>query len=375
MKKLVILCAVIMTFALLLPPSVSCKDTTPAAKIAFVGHYEDGSGWYVFSMNEDGSGQVELTRWPPSVGNHRQSWSRDGALAYIEGAWGEPPTWLSLVDADGSNQRRLLDITELEIDNMSMAPEGNTVLLSVDVRHRIEIAHEGHTDIETRYDRDLYAVDVATGTLKRLTDTPDIREENAVFSPDGRKIAFFGRSGYPQTIYDVYVMDTDGKNQRRLTSNDGSMDLHDRSLQWSPDSRKILFSMDNVFIDDTTHYGDIFVIDVAKGSLANLTNSPDADDVEACWSPDGKKIAFTSGNDANYSVYIMDADGRNVVKVHDSITQPSWLPDSKRILAVHRVAERVYALVIIDADGKNIKTLVESGDKFSVTYYPIWLYD
>ena len=131
--------------------------------------------------------------------------------------------------------------------------------------------------------------------------------------------------------------------------------------------------MDNVFIDDTTHYGDIFVIDVAKGSLANLTNSPDADDVEACWSPDGKKIAFTSGNDANYSVYIMDADGRNVVKVHDSITQPSWLPDGKRILAVHRVAERVYALVFIDADGKNMKTLVESGDKFSVTYYPIWL--
>ncbi len=370
-----IVCSVMITFALLLPLSVSCKDTTTAAKIAFLGHYKDGSGWYIVSMNEDGSGQVELTRWPP-VGNHRQSWSRNGAtLAYFEGTKGEPLTWLSIVDADGSNQRRLLDIAELEIDSMSMAPEGNAVLLSVGVSRRIEISHEGHTDIETSYDKDLYAVDVATGTLDRLTDTPDIQEGDAVLSPDGRKIAFFGRSGYPQTIYDVYVMDADGKHYRRLTNNDGSIWLHDRSLQWSPDSRQILFPMANVFIDDDTDYSDIFVIDVARGSLANLTNSPNADDVEACWSPDGQTIAFTSVSAANYGVYIMDADGRNVVRVHDSITQPSWLPDGKRILAVHRVAKRVYALVIIDADGKNMKTLVESGDKFSATYYPIWLYD
>ena len=374
MKKLVILCAVVMMFTLLLPLSVSCKDTTTAARIAFFGHYEDGSGWYIVSMDEDGSGQVELTRWP-TVGNHRQSWSRDGTLAYIEGAWGEPPTWLCLVDADGNNQRRLLDITELEVDNMSMAPQGNTVLLSVNVKHSIEIPHEGHTDIEIKYDRDLYAVDVATGTLKRLTNSPDILEQYAVFSPDGRRITFFGRTADPWTLYDVYVMDADGRNQRRLTSNDGSMDLRDRSLQWSPDSREILFSMENVFIDDMTYYSDIFVIDVTKGSLANLTNSPRVNDVQGQWSPDGKKIAFTSGNDADYGVYIMNADGRNVVKVHDSMSQPSWLPDGQRILAVHRVAERVYALVIIDADGKNMKTLVESGDKFSVTYYPIWLYD
>ncbi len=369
-----IVCSVMITFALLLPLSVSCKDTTTAEKIAFHGRYKDGSGWYIVSMDEDGSGQVELTR-SRSVRNHRQFWSRDGTLAYIEGAWGEPPTWLSLVDADGSNRRRLLDITELEINHMSMAPQGNTVLLSVNVRHRIEIPHEGHIDIETRYDRELYAVDVATGTLDRLTETPDIREGNAVFSPDGRKIAFFGRTSDPQTIYDVYVMDADGKHYRRLTNNDGSIWLHYRSLQWSPDSRKILFPMANVFIDDDTDYSDIFVIDVARGSLANLTNSPDADDVEACWSPDGQTIAFTSGSKKDYTIYIMNADGRNAVKVHDSITQPSWLPDGKRILAVHRVAERVYALVIIDADGKNMKTLVESGDKFSATYYPIWLYD
>jgi len=339
---------------------------------AFMGSHKDTNDWYIVSMNEDGSGQVELTRWP-SVGNHRQCWSRDGTLAYIEWTEGEPLAWLNVVDLDCNHRSRVLDLSGVNVESISISPDGKTVLLACVAIPKINRPPDVKPNAMISNHWDLYVVDVVTGTLNQLTDTTDIREINAVFSPDGRKIAFFGKTGDPQTYYDIYVIDSDGKNQRRLTNNDGSMILHDRSLQWSPDSKKILFSMDNVFIDDTTHYGDIFVTDVAKGSLANLTSSPDADDAEACWAPNGKKIAFTSGRSTDYGIWIMDADGRNAVKVQDSITQPSWLPDSKRIIAVHRVSERVYAVVTIDTEGKNMKTLIEGGDKYSATYYPIWL--
>ena len=74
-------------------------------------------------------------------------------------------------------------------------------------------------------------------------------------------------------------------------------------------------------------------------------------------------------------LYVMDVDGRNVSRVADSVTQPSWLPSGKGLVGVRRVADRVYSVVAVDIDGRNMKTLLQSDDKYSVAYYPVWLGD
>jgi Tol biopolymer transport system component len=55
------------------------------------------------------------------------------------------------------------------------------------------------------------------------------------------------------------------------------------------------------------------------------------------WSPDGTQILFTSERDGNEEIYVMDADGSNIVRLTDSgddDTHPTWSEDGQSILFI-----------------------------------------
>ncbi len=351
-------------------------------RIAFVGIEKDRQGWNIFSMEPDESNPVRLAR-QMHMGQHDQWWSDNGRLAYIEGDYREPALWLSVINMDGTNQRRVLDISGIIVQSMAISPDGNTILLVCRAAFPRE-QPEGPAPEGIGTVMEFYSLDIESGTFKCLTDTPDISKETAAYSPDGKKIAFIGRTDDPATEYDIYVMKADGRNLRRLTFHDSSMMLHDRNLRWSPDSRKVLFSMDTVFYSDIRHYGDIFVVDVESGEELNLTDSADYDDVEACWSPDGRKIAFSSGHHTDnreisltWGVYTMNADGTEMEKTGDNLSQSVWLPDNRRLLAVQFDGERKYSLVTVDTENGTTHKLLTCGEgpeyRFAVAYHPVRL--
>ena len=87
---------------------------------------------------------------------------------------------------------------------------------------------------------DIYAVDVASAALRRLTDRvgPD---GHAAVSPDGQSIAYLGYDdrGYAYTQTKLYVMDRDGSNRRLLSA---GLDRDLGSPVWAADGRSIYVS-------------------------------------------------------------------------------------------------------------------------------------
>ena len=181
---------------------------------------------------------------------------------------------------------------------------------------------------------------------------------------------------------EIYVMDADGGNQRRLTNNPAS----DHSPSWSPDGKRIVFTSNR---DGHFMHGiptdEIYVMDTDGGNQQNLTNNPSYE-TSPSWSPDGKRIAFDSNRDGrfNWEIYVMDADGGNQQRLtnnpdpngHPDDRYPSWSPDGKRIVfsarreghVVHNL-DTTYEIYVMDADGGNQQRLTNNRNN---ELAPVW---
>src|SRR5688500_5605584 len=127
---------------------------------------------------------------------------------------------------------------------------------------------------------------------------------------------------------EIYISDYDGANQRRVTTN--------RNLNiapnWSPDAQAIAYT---TFI---AGYMDINISWIYKGLLTRPTRgSYDNQNSLPVFSPDGKRVAFSSNRDNNTEIYVMNVDGSNLRRVtnHPKIdTSPTWSPSGTHIAFV-----------------------------------------
>ena len=193
---------------------------------------------------------------------------------------------------------------------------------------------------------DIYVMDGDGSNQRRVTVNP-ARDEYPAWSPDGKKIAFVSnRNNVNKDHKQIWAIDADGKNPIRLT--DGLVDSYP---DWSPDGTKIVY---DAHLHPEEHHvapAGITVMDADGNNKRLLTR----EGAHPTWSPDSKRIAFISAVDVISHVFVMDADGRNRMQLtHDFVRKrlPSWSHDGRRIAYV---GDNV--IWVVDSDGENPRQL------------------
>ena len=276
------------------------------SRIVFASN-RDGD-WDIYSMDANGDKLAQLTnhpaddRFPGCSPNGRRI-----AFASERGVTDD----LYVMDSDGSNVVRLTRDNFLE-GNPSWTPDGT------------RFAFDSFRFVVGNWE--IYAMDPDGNNLINLTKHK-WHDVVPSWSPDGSKMAFVSSRdlGF-NTPYHIFVMNADGTERRNLTG-----DTHLRENwgpTWSADGRKIAFSSRRFFREGTRN--DIFVITADGRELEQLTDGARINRSPA-YSPDGTKIAYESRRGGDYHIFLMDADGRNAVKLTKSPpgtdnVMPTWLP-------------------------------------------------
>ncbi len=226
-----------------------------------------------------------------------------------------------------------------------------------------KIVFEGERD----GDRGIYVVNPDGSGLQNLT--PGGSGWEPTWSPDRSKILFAsGLHGGGQADEEVYVMDADGSNMRRLTNTPGD-NTSSWAADWSPDGQKIVFTSNRAGSPPGSDGNDLYVMNADGSNVRRLTRER-AYEATPAWSPDGRRIAFMSNRhstpEAPNEIYVMDADGTNVQRLtHDyrHAARPAWSPDGERIAFMSNRdggrpgVDAEYEIYVMDADGTNVQRL------------------
>ncbi|WP_321517950.1 S41 family peptidase [uncultured Bacteroides sp.] len=174
----------------------------------------------------------------------------------------------------------------------------------------------------------LYVYQLSTQQTKQLTFYKDY---DIKFPSIGGDQIVYEYGGY------IYRFDTKSKTASKVTveiNNDHEYsrpEWKDVSAQISsysvaPNGERVLL----------TARGDVFSLPGKEGITYNLTNSSDANDQNALWSPDGKQLSYVSDKDGEFRIYVRNAaTGEEKIVTKDIktyIIDYSWSPNSQKIL-------------------------------------------
>ena len=264
----------------------------------------------IFIMENDGTNQLNLTNAPGN--DNLCQFSPDGSkIVFVATRDGNREIYI--MNVDGSDQTRLTNNNYID-HSPQFSPDGSKIVF-----YRVTLTN--HNDLPHTDFYDIYTVDINGENLTKLTpDSTYLIITNFItnlmsdynqntfdwsprFSPDGSKITF--QSYYRNHGFEVFIMESNGYNIRRLTNTEGNNSAPIFNL----DGSKIIFRTGRFMTLD------IYSMNLDGTDQKNLTyNSDDA--FFSQFSPDGNKILFNDKNDFEnsgfkYKIYIMDSDGNN----------------------------------------------------------------
>jgi TolB protein len=182
--------------------------------------------------------------------------------------------------------------------------------------------------------KEIFIMDYDGHNQRRITNHRSTSMSPA-WSPTGDAIAYTSFvNGFPG----IYLADLAAGRKRPLVTS-GSLNI---SPTFSPDGSQIAFAR------SVAGNVEIFTCDRSGGNLRRLTNSP-AIDTNPAWSPKGNMIAFTSSRAGNPHIYIMDAEGAGQRRISFDGTYndgAAWSPDGERVAYTSR-RDGVFQIAVV----------------------------
>ncbi|HTO87829.1 MAG TPA: S9 family peptidase [Thermoanaerobaculia bacterium] len=205
----------------------------------------------------------------------------------------------------------------------------------------------------------IFVSDLSSGAVRRLTAGKNgriHRESSAVFSPDGKSIAFLSDASQDRQLQ-VWIAPATGGRAAPLTHVKGQL----ADPRWSPDGRRIAFLLvegsdqepgalvaykpDDGVVEETIEEQRIAVVDIEMGRL-RVVSPPDLYVYDYDWSPDGRSFAAEAARGSgtnNYwtaELYVIDVEpgsARSIWKPPLQIACPRFSPDGATIAIIHGI--------------------------------------
>jgi hypothetical protein len=180
------------------------------------------------------------------------------------------------------------------------------------------------------------------------------------------QIAFASdRSGISQ----IWLMNSDGTNPVQITDTKRGACQPD----WSPDGTRLVYISPCESKKQEIYRGaSLFVINLESSEMTPLPTLGGGD-YDPDWSPDGKKIAFTSVRNGNRpQIFVLDLETYEVVGLSDKFGrdfQPDWSSDGSQILFISN-RRGPYHIWTMNADGTNQKRFTTNGSLKNT--FPVW---
>ena len=222
-------------------------------------------------------------------------------------------------------------------DNPSLSPDGR------------KIVYLSGDELDT-LSWEIYVMDLNTRQVTRVTDNT-VGDGHPDWSPDGAKIVYISfqdAAGNPAATADICVINPDGTGFRRLTDNP----YMDDDPEWSPDGSRIAFkSTMNTGADARE---ELFLMDPDGANIRRLTTSTGwQSDHDPSWNPDGGSIVFCryTGKRPWTDIAVLDT---LVIRWSDLIPWNVWRTDTIGNLTRLTDVENAASLPIYSSDGEYV---------------------
>jgi Tol biopolymer transport system component len=193
---------------------------------------------------------------------------------------------------DGTGLKRLTDAKGYDAEG-SYSPDGKQIVFASERDRRPD---------EKRRNVELYIMNADGSHVRKLTNAPHCYNGGPFFSPDGKRVVFRSDRKEEDRLQ-LYVINADGTGERALTDKPNWVCW---GPYWYPDGKNIVYAGADHATGGRPNY-DLYWMNVDTGKEVRLTFAPGAD-VLPVFSPDGKRIMWTSTRDGRSPSLLYLAD-------------------------------------------------------------------